>query len=555
MVVGGNDEAGGAAVVADAQQWRSPRVMPRRAGGVAHLLLAAALILSAMPISPWPSAVGVGVETVAAAQGRDDAVSSGDTGQAASSRRPRPAPAAWQRGTADAAVPASAERRTGGERAAAPDPGDGASEQGRPTDPARGRSRDRVAAAERNRGRAPEREDTARSSPSSSSVSRDAEPSGGRVWPMPSGDYEFSQSFGCVAQIGAWYGLAPGCPAAAPGFHTGIDLAAPEGRRFYSAASGWVIEAGLDRAVGIANSRIVVQHDGPNADYATEYLHWLVTYVQPGDYVRAGQPLGEVGSIGYSTGPHLHFGVVDLDSGEQIDPLGWLPPSGGNGSVYRGLAPGSRPLTIDGGNRNLPDYADPAPPPVPDRQPVPDRPAPAEERRPREGGDAVAAQSPQPPRSPESSESAESAEPRNAADRASLRQASAPDQTPTSAEEPPAEPAARDGGRPAGDDLAPVPEEDQGPVDGSAGRRAEREPAPPEGGEGGRRDEGGRQEAAPPPAEPVDVSPFVPDLDAIPAIAPAPEPPPAEEGGGGGDGGRNDRDRNRDRQERQPADG
>ncbi len=193
-----------------------------------------------------------------------------------------------------------------------------------------------------------------------------------RVWPLPASDFEFTQSFGCVAQIGGFYNMVAGCPKSAPAFHTGIDLAAPTGTRFYAAASGYVTEAGLDREVGLANTRIVIQHEGKNDGYATEYLHWLSTYVKPGDHVRAGEPIGEVGSVGYSTGPHLHFGVVAFDSDERIDPFGWLPRDR-NGNAYLGLAPNTKEITFRAANQNVPDYADHAPPRPPKRERVPDR--------------------------------------------------------------------------------------------------------------------------------------------------------------------------------------
>lgn len=196
---------------------------------------------------------------------------------------------------------------------------------------------------------------------------------GRRVWPLRPEAFTFTQAFGCVPQIGNYYAADPGCPETAPVVHTGVDLAAPLGTRFYAAASGWVTEAGLDRPEGLANTRIVVQHDGPNEGYATEYLHWIVTYVAAGDYVRAGEPLGEVGSVGYSTGPHLHFGVTDFAMGEPIDPLRWLPTDR-SGGAYAGLAPNAKRVRFENVSANLPDYADPAPPPVPRERPVPDRP-------------------------------------------------------------------------------------------------------------------------------------------------------------------------------------
>ena len=118
-------------------------------------------------------------------------------------------------------------------------------------------------------------------------------------------------------------------PPAAPVIHTGIDLAAPEGTPFYAAASGWVTLADYDRPTADANTRIIIQHDGRNEGYATDYLHWVASYVEEGDYVHAGDPIGEVGNVGFSTGPHLHFSVTDLKTGEFTDPLRWLPDEPG----------------------------------------------------------------------------------------------------------------------------------------------------------------------------------------------------------------------------------
>ncbi len=189
------------------------------------------------------------------------------------------------------------------------------------------------------------------------------QPAGARVWPLAPGTYWFSQPFGCVPQLG-FYAVVPGCPPDAPAMHTGLDLAAPLGTLIYAAASGTVVEAGLDRPAGIANTRLVIVHDGPNAGWATEYLHWVTTYVQPGQWVEAGQAIAEVGSVGYSTGEHLHFGVIDLSTGGRIDPLLWLPPDP-SGGAYFGILPGSVAVSFPNVSAGVPDYADPEPPPPP----------------------------------------------------------------------------------------------------------------------------------------------------------------------------------------------
>ncbi|HEX2281470.1 MAG TPA: peptidoglycan DD-metalloendopeptidase family protein, partial [Thermomicrobiales bacterium] len=194
-----------------------------------------------------------------------------------------------------------------------------------------------------------------------------------RIWPMPAESYTFTQHFGCVPQLGNLYFPGDGCPANRPVIHTGIDLAAPEGTPFYAAASGWVTLADYDRPTADANTRIIIQHDGRNERYATDYLHWVASYVEEGDYVQAGDPIGEVGNVGFSTGPHLHFSVTDLDTGEHIDPLRWLPDEPGlEGYVSR--MPKARLRLPPGTTAGQPESADPSPPPPVVREEVPESP-------------------------------------------------------------------------------------------------------------------------------------------------------------------------------------
>jgi murein DD-endopeptidase MepM/ murein hydrolase activator NlpD len=55
----------------------------------------------------------------------------------------------------------------------------------------------------------------------------------------------------------------------------------------------------------------------------TRYAHLSATTVKAGDHVDAGQQIGNVGTTGYSTGPHLHFEV--RKDGQAIDPAPFLP--------------------------------------------------------------------------------------------------------------------------------------------------------------------------------------------------------------------------------------
>lgn len=96
-------------------------------------------------------------------------------------------------------------------------------------------------------------------------------------------------------------------------YHAGVDLAAPRGTSIAAAGDGRVIFAGKRRGYG---NTVVIEHaDGRR----TLYAHAERLLVQPGDHVRAGQPIATVGATGRATGPHLHFEVVE--DGRRVDPL------------------------------------------------------------------------------------------------------------------------------------------------------------------------------------------------------------------------------------------
>ena len=379
-----------------------------------------------------------------------------------------------------------------------------------------------------------------------------------RVWPLRTGSFDFSQAFGCVTQIGGFYNPAPGCPREAPVVHTGIDLAAPQGTRFYAAASGWVTEAGLDRPQGLANTQIVIQHDGANDGYATEYLHWITTYVQRGDYVRAGQPLGEVGSVGYSTGPHLHFGVVDLDSGERLDPIRWLPDDRATGA-YLCLAPGSAAITFDDVGKKVPDWADPSPPPAPTRQRVPENPPASARQATGTGGERSAAPASSGGRSGDGNAEAGS-DGGNGDGGGNGGGADDAGGTTGGASNGNGDAGGAERNDAAGNDRTDGDNGDGPSGDGDRGD-AKRGDADREGGSGadgedrggGSGDTGGADEPAAEEPSAAPASPWVPDLSAVPSLAPAQEPSDGDEqsddkqgdGGDGNDGGRDGKDRER----------
>jgi len=85
--------------------------------------------------------------------------------------------------------------------------------------------------------------------------------------------------------------------------HEGIDFLADQGSPVAAAAGGVVIFAGFHPQYGY-----MVDIDHGN-DLVTRYAHQSKLLVKDGDVVPRGRKIGEVGSTGRSTGPHLHFEV------------------------------------------------------------------------------------------------------------------------------------------------------------------------------------------------------------------------------------------------------
>lgn len=92
--------------------------------------------------------------------------------------------------------------------------------------------------------------------------------------------------------------------------YNGIDIGAPKGSSVYAAADGVVVTSHFrpltDPWFGGYGNYIDINH--PNGTQ-TRYAHLSSVYVGVGASVSQGQPIGEVGSTGRSTGPHLHFEV------------------------------------------------------------------------------------------------------------------------------------------------------------------------------------------------------------------------------------------------------
>jgi murein DD-endopeptidase MepM/ murein hydrolase activator NlpD len=86
-------------------------------------------------------------------------------------------------------------------------------------------------------------------------------------------------------------------------FHSGMDIASPQGTPVKAAAPGEVLFEGWMRGYG----RVVIIDHG--RDYSTVYAHMSSARVREGAIVQAGTVIGTVGDTGTTTGFHLHFEV------------------------------------------------------------------------------------------------------------------------------------------------------------------------------------------------------------------------------------------------------
>jgi len=121
------------------------------------------------------------------------------------------------------------------------------------------------------------------------------------IWPASG---RISSSYG--------YRIAPFAGVRA--FHSGVDIAAPMGTPIKAAMAGRVTQVGTnDESWG--NFVVISHHSG----YRTFYAHMSVVRVKEGAYVETGGRIGDVGSTGLSTGPHVHFTVYK--NGVTVNPL------------------------------------------------------------------------------------------------------------------------------------------------------------------------------------------------------------------------------------------
>ena len=132
----------------------------------------------------------------------------------------------------------------------------------------------------------------------------DPEATGPLSWPLPG----YSTSWKIGWRVHPVYGYKS-C-------HTGVDISAPGGTQILAADGGIVLQTFYSRAYGNVT---LIDHGG---GLVTMYAHQSAYLVSAGQVVTAHQPIGRVGTTGYSTGNHLHFEVHV--NGVPYNPRGWF---------------------------------------------------------------------------------------------------------------------------------------------------------------------------------------------------------------------------------------
>ncbi len=106
-----------------------------------------------------------------------------------------------------------------------------------------------------------------------------------------------------------------------PTRHAGVDMACAEGTPIVAPNNGKVLFSGY---LQLSGNTIVIEH---GMGLHSVYLHMSALSCDAGDMVRKGDVIGNVGTTGFSTGPHLHFQL--MIGGQSISP--WLAFDGSGG--------------------------------------------------------------------------------------------------------------------------------------------------------------------------------------------------------------------------------
>lgn len=130
------------------------------------------------------------------------------------------------------------------------------------------------------------------------------------IWPIDRTQLDWFYSFGMRARHPIYKTRK---------MHKGVDLSCKRGVPVYATGDAIVqmTDNGMRRR-GYGR-QILLNHE---FGYKTRYAHLHKIYVKEGDRVTRGQLIGEVGSTGGSTGPHLHYEVIYM--GRHVNPVNYF---------------------------------------------------------------------------------------------------------------------------------------------------------------------------------------------------------------------------------------
>jgi len=145
-----------------------------------------------------------------------------------------------------------------------------------------------------------------------------AESSGKTYQTKKIGDISFTWPCPASSRITSRFGSRSSPTEGASSNHKGIDIGAPTGTNIVAAASGTVVVSTYSYSAG---NYIMINHGG---GVYSVYMHASKLLASVGDTVKKGEVIAKVGSTGYSTGPHLHFGI--RVNGTYVNPSQYVSP-------------------------------------------------------------------------------------------------------------------------------------------------------------------------------------------------------------------------------------
>ena len=130
----------------------------------------------------------------------------------------------------------------------------------------------------------------------------------GRKLPAPAASWDSPLAWPIVGAVSGTFDAT----------HEAMDIGAPYGSTVYAADAGTITYSGW--ATDGYGYTVIIDHGNGRE---TWYNHLKGALLNAGGYVERGTPVGEVGSTGHSTGPHVHFELRLND--QRVDPVDYLP--------------------------------------------------------------------------------------------------------------------------------------------------------------------------------------------------------------------------------------